>query len=142
MFGKGDLVLCGLGFWVASYWNGNLDFWGINTPSLGMQIPGGKRGLVFHEVMADCAVMVSRMDLREEVPVVIFARGPRDGVVAALDSVADPVVAHVDGFRSLEANSLVLTISTQSIPECSSKTSNHSPSSVESDQSSQHGAKQ
>ena len=45
--------------------------------------------------------MARGMDLGEEISVVVFAGPPEDAVVSTLDSVSDPVVAHVDGFGSL-----------------------------------------
>ena len=57
--------------------------------------------------MADGAVVAGRVNFGEEVAVVRLPRGPRHRVVPGLDSVANPVVAHVDGFGSLEADGVV-----------------------------------
>ena len=35
---------------------------------------------------------------------IVFTRSPSDGVIAELDTVSDPVVAHVDGFGAFEAD--------------------------------------
>ena len=51
--------------------------------------------------------MAGRVNFGEKVAVVRLPWGPRHRVVPDLDSVANPVVAHVDGFGPLEADGVV-----------------------------------
>ena len=50
------------------------------------------------------AIVAGWMCLGVVVGEVVFAGPPSDGVVAEPDAISDPVVAHVDGFRALEAD--------------------------------------
>ena len=77
---------------------GDLDIWETNRPSLGQKSLCGQGWFVFDEVLSNGAVVASGVDLGEEVPVVGDTGAPGHGVLAALDSVAHPMVPHVDSF--------------------------------------------
>ena len=63
---------------------------------------GGGRGI--HVCRTTAPVMAGWMSLGVVVSEVMFTGSPGDGVVAESDTIADPVIAHVDGFGALETD--------------------------------------
>ena len=54
-----------------------------------------------HVCVTTLTVMAGRMRLRVVVGEVVVAWPPKNGVVIELDTVADPVLAYIDGFGAL-----------------------------------------
>ena len=77
---------------------GDLDIRETNTLSLGTQIVRFDWWFVFYKMVADCAAVAGGVYLCEIVVVIGCAGAPGDGIFSSLYSVANPVIAHVNGF--------------------------------------------
>ena len=67
----------------------------------------GNEELVPDIASPDFAAVLGRVVLGEVIGEVLRPRSPRDRIFATCHSVADPVVAHVDGFGTLEMDRVV-----------------------------------
>ena len=67
----------------------------------------GCRYLVPNVAASDVAAVFGRMGLGEEIGEIVGAGSPCDRVLAAFHPIADPMVAHVDGFGSLKTDGVI-----------------------------------